>query len=175
MAYLFENLTRWLAPILCFTAEEAWQQWPHKNGHESIHLAQFNAIPASWQDDALAEKWDRIREVRKVITGALERARADKIIGSSLQANPTVYVDAETHALLSVLDIADICITSSLQLKIASVPAGAFTLPEVVAIGVVVDLAEGQKCERCWRILKEVGTHKAHSTLCLRCVDAVGN
>src|SRR3546814_14717947 len=85
---LFSCLTAWLAPILCFTAEEAW--WTRGTGKEaSVHLRTFPAVPAEWLDPALAAKWAKVREVRRVVTGALEVERAAKRIGSSLDRKST--------------------------------------------------------------------------------------
>ncbi|NYZ16240.1 isoleucine--tRNA ligase [Azospirillum sp. RWY-5-1] len=179
MEHLLSALTAWLAPVLCFTAEEAWLQRPESlRGEpdwsaESVHLRLFPGIPESWRDDALAAKWAGVRDVRRVVTGALELERASKRIGSSLQANPTVYVPAEVKALLADVDFADVCITSQITVTEGTAPDGAFTLPDVAGVGVVPGLAEGGKCERCWKILPEVGTVAAHPTLCRRCADAV--
>src|SRR5215469_1568876 len=89
---LFECLTAWLAPILCFTAEEAWlaRHGERKNG--SVHLQLFPEIPAGWRNDALGAKWEKIWAVRRVITGALEVERREKRIGSSLEAAPEIYI-----------------------------------------------------------------------------------
>ncbi|PWC53094.1 isoleucine--tRNA ligase [Azospirillum sp. TSO22-1] len=179
MEQLFSCLTAWLAPAICFTAEEAWLARPDglKSGtgwtEESVHLRVFPVVPASWRDDALAGKWAKIRDVRRVVTGALELERANKTIGSSLQASPTVYVDADTTALLAGLDFQDVCITSAITVAEGAAPEGAFALADVPGIGVAPGLAAGGKCERCWKVLPEVGTAKDHPTLCLRCAEAV--
>ena len=171
----FECLTAWLAPILCFTAEEAWlARHPSESG--SVHLTQFPDLPAEWRNDALAHKWDRVREIRRVVTGALEVARAEKKIGASLQADPVVYVhDPADRALLASVDLAEIAITSDMELSADPVPAEAFTLADVAGIGAIVQLATGEKCGRCWRVLEEVGGHADHPELCDRCHDAVGD
>ena len=179
MEHLLSTLTAWLAPILCFTAEEAWLARPEGLAgvegwtEESVHLRVFPAIPAEWRNDDLAAKWEAIRTVRRTVTGALELERANKKIGSSLQANPTVFVDAATKALLDGVDFAEVCITSQITVTEGAAPEGAFVLPDVAGIAVVPGLAEGGKCERCWKILPEVGTNAAHPTLCLRCAEAV--
>ncbi|MDH5411565.1 MAG: class I tRNA ligase family protein, partial [Alphaproteobacteria bacterium] len=148
---LFSCLTAWLAPILCFTAEEAWLcRNPGEN--ESVHLRTFPEIPAAWRNDALAAKWEKIRDVRRVVTGALELERAEKRIGSSLQAAPKVYVTADYKAALEGQDLAEIAITSDVELIVGDAPEGAFTLEDVPGVGVVSALAEGEKCERCWRV-----------------------
>ena len=97
---LFRCTVTWLAPILCFTAEEAWVS--RYGGNGSVHLEQFPTIPDAWRDDALAEKWRKVRTVRRVVTGALEIERAAKRIGASLEAAPVVYVsDPELFAALA--------------------------------------------------------------------------
>ena len=175
MAELLSCLTAWLAPVLCFTAEEAWLEWLKQggSGEESVHLRTFPAVPAGWRDDALAAKWGRLREVRRVVTGALELERANKVIGSSLQAAPTLFIDPSYADALKGVDLAEVSITSGLNLQVGAVPDGAFTLAEVPGVGVVPALADGGKCERCWKVLPEVGTAEAHDTLCHRCADAV--
>jgi isoleucyl-tRNA synthetase len=172
MDRLFDCLTAWLAPILCFTAEEAWLA-RHPGAGESVHLRLFPAIPGDWRDDALAAKWRSVREVRRVVTGALEIERAEKRIGSSLQAHPVVHIDPKYRAALAGVDIAEASITSALTLKEGTAPAGAFTMPEVEGVGVIVGLARGTKCERCWKVLEEVGSVAGHETVCKRCADAV--
>ncbi len=167
---LFSHLTAWLAPILCFTAEEAWLSRRGEGDAESVHLRTFPAVPADWRDDALAAKWEKIRGLRRVVTGALEIERAEKRIGSSLQAAPTV--SAETVAAMAGLDLAEISITSGGTLVEGEVPAAAFRLPEVDTIGIEPGLADGEKCARCWQVLPDVGTH-AHPDVCGRCAAAV--
>jgi len=169
---LFSHLTAWLAPILCFTAEEAWLSRRADGDAESVHLRTFPTVPDDWRDDALATKWEKIRSLRRVVTGALEIERAEKRIGSSLQAAPTVYADGETVAAMAGLDLAEIFITSGGTLVEGGVPAVAFRLPEVDAIGVEPGLAEGEKCARCWQVLPDVGEH-AHPDICGRCAAAV--
>jgi isoleucyl-tRNA synthetase len=174
MDRVFECLTAWLAPILCFTAEEAWLA-RHGDGG-SVHLTLFPEIPAAWRDEALAVKWERVRDLRRVATGALEIARADKRIGASLQADPILYItDPADRALLVGVDMAEIAITSDLEIIAAPPPAEAFTLPDVPGVGVIVNLASGEKCGRCWRVLDEVGENLDHPELCRRCADAVAD
>ncbi len=175
MSTLFSCLTAWLAPILCFTAEEAWLARPAGvNGDEdSVHLRTFPEVPGLWRDDKLARRWDVIRGVRRVVTGVLERARADKVFGSSLQADPLVYVDAETAVLLATADLHDVAITSSIRVTTAPAPDNAFTLDDVPGVAAVAELASGAKCDRCWKVLPDVGRHSDHPTLCPRCIEAV--
>jgi isoleucyl-tRNA synthetase len=155
--HLFRALTTWLAPMLPFTTEEAWlDRYPEA---QSVHLEQFPTIPADWRDDALAEKWRKVRAVRRVVTGALELERAGKKIGSSLEAAPIVHiVDPELRAAVADVDLAEICITSGISVIDEPIPDVAFTLDEVKGVGVVPALAGGLKCARSWRYTMDVGS-----------------
>ncbi|MEQ8965107.1 MAG: isoleucine--tRNA ligase [Azospirillaceae bacterium] len=174
---LFDCLTAWLAPVLCFTAEEAW--WT-RNGEAagSVHERVFPTLPESWRDETLAAKWRSIRQVRRVVTGAMELERAEKRIGASLQAHPTVYVTADVARDVARvtraedIDLAEICIVSGIRVETGEAPADAYRLAEVPGVAVVAGLAEGEKCQRCWKVLPEVGEH-GHPDLCGRCADAV--
>jgi isoleucyl-tRNA synthetase len=170
---LFHRLTTWLAPVLVFTMEEVWlERFPGEDS--SVHLQDMPQTPAAWRDDALAAKWDQVRSVRRVVTGALEVQRTAKVIGASLEASPVVHVaDTAILAALKSLDFADLCITSGIQLTADPEPPEAFRLPEVPGVGVVFERAIGQKCERCWKVLPDVGTHK-HPHTCARCNAALG-
>jgi len=155
---LFRCTVTWLAPMLCFSAEEAWlSRYP--GAEVSVHLELFPEIPPGWRDEALAEKWRKVRTVRRVVTGALELERAAKRIGSSLEAAPQVYVsDGDLFAALVDIDLAEICITSMASLHGEEGPAAAFRLEEVAGVAVVPQLAEGQKCARSWKISPAVGS-----------------
>lgn len=152
--HLFACLTTWLAPILVFTAEEAWlERYPDvKAGEGSVHLELFAKVQESWFDPELAERWAKVRRVRRVVTGALELERAGKRIGSSLEAAPHVHIaDADLRAALSGLDLAEICITSGVRLVEGEGPAEAFRLPDVPGVAVVPARAPGVKCARSWK------------------------
>ena len=132
-------------------------------------------MPDGWRDDALAVKWHKIRQVRRVVTGALEIERAEKRIGSSLQAAPVVFVAEEYAASLEGIDLAEICITSGATLTLGDTTGEAFSLDEVPGVSVVHGNAEGEKCERCWQVLPEVGRNSDHPDICNRCAEAVSN
>jgi isoleucyl-tRNA synthetase len=158
--HLFRSTVIWLAPMLAFTAEEAWAS---RYGEEasSVHLQIFPEIPAAWRDKALAEKWRKMRLVRRVITGALEIERAQRRIGSSLEAHPIVHVsNPELFAAVVDVDLAEVCITSAATLVSDEGPANAFRLPDVPGVAVVPNLAEGTKCARSWKILATVGADR---------------
>ncbi len=180
MDLLFHRLTTWLAPVLVFTMEEVWlERFPGEDS--SVHLVDFPETPEIWRDEALAAKWERIREVRRHVTGALEFARQEKRIGSSLEAAPVVYLgmvshhwpSAESaHEELASIDLAEVCITSAItisQESAASVLDGDW----MSEVAVRFQPAKGQKCQRCWKVLPDVGTHR-HPGTCQRCSDALG-
>ena len=170
LEHLFDCLTAWLAPILCFTAEEAWRT---RNPESSVHLRRFPDVPDDWQNDALAKRWESVRQVRRVITGALEIERGEKRLGSSLQAAPEVYLGAEYAAQVDGVDLATVGVTSAVKVIEGSAPDNAFILDDVSGVGIVVQTAAGDKCERCWRFLPDVGAEPDLPDLCGRCVTAV--
>lgn len=155
--HLFRCTVVWLAPMLCFTAEESWlSRYGADAG--SVHLETFPQVPGEWRDDALAEKWRKVRTVRGVVTGALEIERAQKRIGSSLEAHPIVHVsNADLFDAVVDVDLAEVCITSALTLVEDEGPSEAFRLPEVSGVAVVPNLAEGTKCARSWKVLTTIG------------------
>ncbi len=169
---VFECLTAWLAPFLCFTADEAWLL-RHPGDSGSVHLQDFPALPDAWRDDALAAKWDKLRMLRRVVTGALEIKRADKSIGSSLQAATAVYATDDYRSGCDALNLSELFITSEARFAEGDAPDGAFALEEVPGVSVVVTQARGEKCARCWQVLPEVGAAPHHANICARCRDAV--
>ncbi len=169
---LFECLSAWLAPVLVFTTEEAWL-CRHPSEGASVHLRRFPELPAAWLDPALGARWERVRRVRRVITGALEVERQEKRIGSSLEAAPAVYLDPADAEVVAGLDMAELAITSGVETIVAPPPPAAFTLADVPGVGVVPRRADGAKCARCWQVLAEVGAEPAAPDLCRRCQDAV--
>jgi isoleucyl-tRNA synthetase len=154
---LFRATVTWLAPMLCFTAEEAWSaRFPDA---PSVHLEPFITVPQGWRDDVLAEKWRKLRNLRRVVTGALELERAGKRIGSSLEAAPIVYVaDSDLFGVAVGADLAELCITSAATLVEGEGPASAFRLDDVRGVAVEPRRAEGRKCARSWKISPAVGS-----------------
>ncbi|HBT00216.1 MAG TPA: isoleucine--tRNA ligase [Citreicella sp.] len=172
MDLLFHRLTTWLAPVLVFTMEDVWlDRFPGEDS--SVHLQDFPETPAAWRDAALAEKWLKVRQARRVVTAALEIQRTDKVIGASLEAAPVVHVeDPAMLAALKTVSFDDLCITSGIELSADPAPAEAFRMAEVPGVGVVFEKAEGEKCQRCWKILPDVGQH-SHPATCARCDAAL--
>ncbi|GAA4225336.1 isoleucyl-tRNA synthetase [Sagittula marina] len=172
MDALFHRLTTWLAPILTFTMEEVWlERFPGDDS--SVHLQDIPASPADWQNADLSAKWQAVRRARRAVTAALEVQRTNKVIGASLEAAPTVYVsDPAMLANLQSVAFEDICITSDITLVEGTGPEDAARMAEVPEIAVVFHKAEGEKCQRCWKILPDVGTHD-HPATCARCDAAL--
>ena len=168
---LYARLVTWLAPILPFTMEEVWlERFPGEES--SVHLVDFPDTPAAWRDPALAARWEVVRRVRRVVTGALEVERREKRIGASLEAAPVVHVaDPASREILAAVDFSDVCITSDLTLTGADAPPDAFRIEDIPGVAVLPAHAEGAKCARCWKVLPDVGSHR-HSAVCARC-DAV--
>ena len=168
-----DALTKWLAPLLPFTMEEVWTA-RHGEQAPSVHRQSFPDIPTDWRDEQLGGRWQTIRQVRRVVTGALEVERRDKRIGSSLEAAPAIYIaDQDLYDAVSDVDWAEVAIASQATLHQGSAPDGAFHLDEVHGVGVVPAKAEGRKCARSWKILPEVGTDPDFPDVTLRDADAL--
>jgi len=151
--------------------EEVWLE-RHGDQDASIHLEDMPETPTAWRNEALATKWATVRQVRRVVTGALEVERTNKVIGASLEAAPTVYVSADVAKVLETVSFDDLCITSGITVSTDAAPSEAFTLDDVVDVAVTFARAEGEKCQRCWKILPDVGTH-SHAGVCGRCDAAL--
>ncbi|MGH7230622.1 MAG: class I tRNA ligase family protein, partial [Nitrospiraceae bacterium] len=160
-------LTKLMAPILSFTAEEVWRTLPDiaRKGITSIHLAPFPAPESRWADSALAQRWDQLLKVRETVQAALEAKRRDKVIGSSLEAQVVLHADDKTLSLLKSYeaDLPALFIVSKVRLMQGK---GAELTVDVLR-------ADARKCERCWNYRDAVGTDAAHPTLCDRCVEAI--
>jgi isoleucyl-tRNA synthetase len=169
----FRRVISWLAPVLAFTAEEAWlERYSSEAG--SVHLGTFPDTPEEWRDDALAQRWAAVRRVRRVVTGALEIERAAKRIGASLEAAPVVHIGIpELLAALKGLDAAEICITSGIVIREGEGPATAFRLEDVPGVAVEPTRAEGRKCARSWKVTPDVGQDPDYPDVTPRDAQAV--
>ncbi|MCM2343675.1 MAG: isoleucine--tRNA ligase [Alphaproteobacteria bacterium] len=187
MLHIFDCLVTWLAPMLCFTAEEAWSHRPQGilEDVDSVHLRTFPEIPANWKNPALAAKWETIRNVRSEVMASIEPHRAQKTIGSSLEASLSITIYSKDILVdLSEIDLTEVCIVSNIGIidethkdlsgTISTQPSIQSQTEEQFK-GLKIDFkkSEGCKCERCWKILPEVGQDKEHKGLCARCADAV--
>lgn len=181
MNELFLTLTTWLAPFCAFTAEEAWQTRRAEASEdvrekfmasESVHLEEFPTIPTAWKNTTLFDRWTQIRQIRRVLTGCLEVKRADKVIGSSLEASPVIRLADSYKSAVGKIDWAEIGITSECKVEFGPALDGSFTLPDVEGVSVSFQEAAGDKCDRCWRIMPEV-KGEMENKLCIRCDDVL--
>lgn len=169
--HTFKNLCKWLAPILTFTAEEAWSTY---FPDDSIFLHTFETLPAAWHASHLGAQYKLLRNIRRVVTGAIEEKRTAGQIKSSLQASVTIFTSApDVVTLLESMPLADFCITSSATVKHQPIPTGSYVLEDVENIGVLITEAMGGKCVRCWKVAPEVITSEGLSCLCHRCRSTV--
>jgi isoleucyl-tRNA synthetase len=168
---LLVAITKLMAPILSFTADEIWRLIPETvrkgEGAASVHLASFPKPREEWVDQRLAAKWSQLLETRAVVQNLLEDKRRDKIIGSSLEAKVIFRTgDDVAHAFFKVYenDLPALFIVSQVSLERSS---------ERLGYQIEISRADGRKCERCWNYREAVGKDAAHPTLCDRCVEAV--
>jgi isoleucyl-tRNA synthetase len=171
---LYSCLTAWLAPVLVFTMEEIWLE---RNPGEtsSVHVRTFPEVPSEWRDDGLAAKWAKIRAVRRVVTGALEIERKNKVIGSSLEAAPIVAItDPELAKAVETHDLAELCIVSAISTQLHSFSSQQFfKLDEVPGVEVAFARAEGTRCARSWKVSPEVGSDPEYPDLTPRDAQAM--
>jgi isoleucyl-tRNA synthetase len=174
MDQLFHCLTTWWAPILAFTMEEVWLTRFSGEG-SSVHVMPFAKPPEEWHQPGIAKKWAVIRNVRAAVTGALELERAEKRIGSSLEAAPKVYVEMEPWAVdaLKASDFAEVCITSDIEIIEGKGPESAFRLDDLKNVAVVPAGAQGKKCARSWKISKDIGKDPEFPDITPRDAEAV--
>jgi isoleucyl-tRNA synthetase len=164
---ILKTLTCLMAPILSFTTEEVWKYIPQESGKaESVHLASFPEVVNEFLDDALNERWERIWEIRAVVTKALEEARKEKKIGLSLDAQVHLHLPEKIFSFLQSYekDLKSIFIVSSVTLHQGK---------DEKEVRAEVLLAEGKKCERCWNYDVSVGHHPDHQAICQRCVETI--
>ncbi len=164
MDILFKSLTTWLAPIICFTAEEAWQS-RYNDQENSVHLQTYFKPKEDWQNDLIGNKWSEIRELRSVVTTAIEEKRKEGLLGSSLQAKVIIEANNEAYKKLEGINLPEIFICSDVEINLNK------NLSEPT-INVQVELASGGKCLRCWKVVNEV---KDDIEVCYRCTSVLQN
>jgi isoleucyl-tRNA synthetase len=173
---VFSALARLMAPILTFTSEEAWRHLPGARA-ESVHLERFPEAPRDWLDDPLKQQWDRLLEVRREVAKALETARAQKLIGSGLEARVRIMAAPEDVPELLARKrelLATLFIVSRVDLATDGGRATVvYESQDIPGLVIGIDRAPGDKCERCWTRTEEVGRDTGHPTLCGRCVRVV--
>ncbi|MGZ3368411.1 MAG: isoleucine--tRNA ligase [Caulobacteraceae bacterium] len=169
---VFERLTIWLSPLAPFTMDEAWTTRFPEAGSNALRV--FPDTPDAWRSDSEAARWDKVQEVTRAVTGALEIERREKRIGGALEAAPKVWIaDPALLAAFDGLDAAEVFRTSQAELVAGDGPDEAFRSPDVANVAVEPLRAQGAKCARSWRILPEVGSDPRYPDLSLRDADAV--
>ena len=163
---IFNHLVRWLAPSLSFTCEEAWKARGNKN---SIHLEDFLEGKNEYQNVYVNKKWTIIKDIRKVITGALEKKRSEKVIGSSLEAHIKIYTTKQIKAEINDINFDEIAITSSFEILDFSNKNEKFSLDDIEGVCVVVEKSEGKKCNRCWKYKESLSSQD----ICNRCEEVI--
>ena len=173
MYFVLSGLVRLLAPILAFTAEEMWQAIPHAEGDvkESVFLNDMPSYDESLCYPEIWEKWNKLFAMRDDVMKALELARAEKKVGKSLEAKVTLYCnDDEMTSLLKGFEteLNTVFIVSGVKLETGDAPAGAHT-DGASNVGVLVEPADGCKCDRCWSYSTEGEADGEGGFICARC------
>jgi len=173
MYLILDSMTRLLAPVLTFTAEEIWQHMPGFEGKEaSVHMTQFPDVDAAYVDSTLAEKWQTLIGVRGEVSKAIEIARQEKIVGHSLDSCVTIGAPEKLFGLLESCreDLRALYIVSQVKLAAADDVTGAYESTEFEGLKIAISKAEGTKCERCWNYSVTVGDDTDHPTICTLCM-----
>lgn len=187
LAIALENLAKAIAPVLSHMAEDIWQALPYPTPHQSVFQAGWVTSDERWHAPELAAKWQTLAQTRDEVNKVLEQARADKAIGSSLEAKLLLYTaDAQLKQTLQALNPADslrgngvdelryLFLTSQVELldspeRLDGLKYSAQT--NALTIGVVD--ADGKKCDRCWNYSTHIGESAEHPLLCERCIPAL--
>ncbi|MBD2084385.1 isoleucine--tRNA ligase [Coleofasciculus sp. FACHB-542] len=195
LAIALENLARAIAPVLCHTAEDIWQYLPYPTPYKSVFESGWVKLEEHWKAPKLAGFWQQLRQIRTEVNKVMEQARAEKMIGSSLEAKVLLYVpNAEFRSLLQALNLNSALhshspssglgnrvdelryLFISSQVELLDSPEALQGLKyssqtETLSIGVVK--ADGEKCDRCWNYSIHVGESAEHPLLCERCIPAL--
>ena len=170
MYIVLDSLVKLLAPMTCFTAEEIWQFMPKIKGEDvdSVMLTSYPEPNEKYEDDTLRAKWDKIVRIKEIVAKKLEEARADKIIGHSLNAKVTLYAEEDLYDFIkeNLKLLQSVFIISLLEVEKNE-------RSNEEKLGVKVEVAPGEKCERCWMYSETVGEDKKHPTLCHRCSEVM--
>jgi isoleucyl-tRNA synthetase len=174
---ILDTLVRLIAPVLTFTSEEIWSYMKHdsQNNFESVQLADWPKVQEKYNNPYIIEKWEKLFDIRKDISKALEIARTDKKIGHSLEAQVDIYPSQELYDFFKGFnDLEYVFIVSKVVLHQPEepVPQNAYE-SEDYNLKIVVTHAPGEKCERCWMYSETVGTIKEHPTICARCASHI--
>jgi isoleucyl-tRNA synthetase len=173
---ILQVITRLMAPILAFTAEEIWEHLPTWEGkEESVHLSAFPEVRREWVNDDLADRWDQLIRVRGEVTKALELARNARVIGLALDARVVLDPPSNMLELLKSQQdwLEEAFIVSQVQIAPDDVSAEAFESSEIAGLRIKIEPARGSKCSRCWKWDESVGQAPEHPQACARCADVL--
>ena len=172
MYQIVDALTRMLAPVLTFTTDEIWQRLPGER-EVSVHLAGFPQLNSHYQDSQLEERYEQLQKVRSEVSKQLEKARADKQLGQSLEAKILLDVPESYQQLMA--DYLDLLPTYFIvsQVELTTDLPAAVDAENIPGLRLQVLPADGEKCERCWNYAVSVGQNSEHPTICTRCADAL--
>ncbi len=170
MYIILNSLVRILAPLTCFTAEEIWKYMPKTKDMdvESVMLTDYPTVNEKYENEELREKWKKIVDIKEIVSKKLEEARAEKIIGHSLNAKVVLYAEDSLYNFIkdNIELLQSVFITSGLEVEENKREAE-------VKLGVKVEQAEGEKCERCWMYSTTIGEDKENPTICHRCSEVL--
>ena len=170
-------LVQMLTPVLSFTAEEVWSYLPQKDKVASVQLAGWPKVNIAYMDNELETRWSKIIDIRDEVTKVLEKARQEKVIGHSLNAQVNLYLNQELYDILSQFPekMDTVFIVSKVELikGIEQVPAGAVAAEDIEGLMIQVDKAAGEKCERCWKYCQTVGHSSNHPLICSVCENHI--
>jgi isoleucyl-tRNA synthetase len=176
MYLLMDSLARLMAPLLPVTADEIWKHMPGlKDKASSVHLTLLPAVNSRWKDESLAQSWEKILQVRAEVTKALEEARSQKRIGHPLDAAVTISAKKDVYDVLKPYaeDLRFIFIVSKVALLKDETLDDSFKSENVTGLFIRIEVAAGEKCERCWVHETSVGSNKEHPSICERCQKAL--
>lgn len=177
MFEIINALVRMLTPILAYTSEEIWRYIPKKGDEpESVQLTDWPGVDKKYLNEELEAKWDKLIDIREEVAKVLEIARQEKTIGNSLNAKVTLYLKQELFDFLKPFEqeLATVFIVSAVELKsFDEAPENALQAIDVPDLKLLVTIAPGEKCERCWNVSTTVGESEEHPTLCARCLDVI--
>ena len=164
MYLILDALVRILAPMTCFTAEEIWKYMPHVEGQnfESVMLVNYPEVNSTYENKVLEEKWNKIIKIKEDVAKKLEEARSAKLIGHSLNAKVNIFAQGEEYVFLQENKelLMTVFIVSGLEIVEGE-------------SDIKVEVADGEKCERCWMYSTTVGEDKENPTICHRCSEAL--
>lgn len=170
MYEILHTIVKILAPMACFTAEEIWKSMMHRNGEnlESVMLSYYPEVNEKYENKEIEGKWNRIIKLKELVSKKLEEARAEKVIGHSLNAKVRLYADNEEYEFL--LKNKDLLMTVFI---ISGLEIEEDARKDEEKIGIKVEVADGEKCERCWMYSTTVGEDKDNPSICHRCSEAL--